>query len=214
MGSIRTAVTRRFWDAHSRGWDAMRAEPSAQAYVAATLDRLAGVLKPGGTVVDLGCGPGHHTAALADRGFAVTGVDYAPAMLALAAAKNPAATYLQADLDDPTSLPAGPFDGALCISVIQVIADPSALLRRVHDILSPGGYLLIEVASRPGSLSIDTMLGGRDRAINRLKRAAARVPGALPRYDTGRVVQLVGGCGFTPVDSPSEGVTVGVLARR
>lgn len=167
-----------------------------------------------GGILDIGCGPGHHTAALAQAGFAVTGVDYAPAMLDRARAKHPGVTFVEANLDHPAGLPVGPFDGVLCVSVIHVIAVPAALLGRVRDALGPGGHLLVEVASRPGRLSPGTNLTGRDRCINELKRTLARFPGAVRQYSPEELAGLVESCGFAVVGAPTSGVTVGVLARR
>ncbi len=39
-------------------------------------------LKPGATILDVGCGTGRHSVELARRGFAVTGVDLSDGMLA------------------------------------------------------------------------------------------------------------------------------------
>jgi SAM-dependent methyltransferase len=52
------------------------------------IEVYAGMAPAGGSVLELGCGTGRIAVALAERGFAVTGVDIAPAMLAQAAAKQ------------------------------------------------------------------------------------------------------------------------------
>jgi hypothetical protein len=90
---IPTAITRRFWDAHSKGWDEIRAQPAGQVYIAASIDKLVVVLPPRASVIDLGCGPGHHSAAIAGRGLRVTGVDYSSRMLERARAKHPGVIY-------------------------------------------------------------------------------------------------------------------------
>lgn len=48
-------------------------------------------------VLDIGCGPGALSSALQRHGFIVTGVDFAPAMVAWARKLNPANEYLLAD---------------------------------------------------------------------------------------------------------------------
>jgi SAM-dependent methyltransferase len=51
----------------------------------AWLDRFCGLVRPGGVILDLGCGPGRPIAAyLLAQGFDICGVDSAPAMIALA----------------------------------------------------------------------------------------------------------------------------------
>lgn len=65
---------------------------------AAWLDRFIATLPAQGTVLDLGCGTGEPIArALLERGFRVSGVDAAPAMLAIARERLPAAAFPQAE---------------------------------------------------------------------------------------------------------------------
>lgn len=63
------------------------------------LDAVAARLAPGADVLDLGCGAGDPIARyFVDRGFRVTGVDAATAMLDLCREKFPAMTWIRADL--------------------------------------------------------------------------------------------------------------------
>lgn len=63
------------------------------------LDRFCALIKPGGTVLDLGCGPGKPMAAyLLARGFDVCGVDSSPTMIALARSALPAHEWIVADM--------------------------------------------------------------------------------------------------------------------
>ncbi|RAK56931.1 class I SAM-dependent methyltransferase [Phenylobacterium deserti] len=54
------------------------------------IDIYAGLAAPGGEVLELGCGTGRITEALALRGYLVTGVDLAPSMLKQAEARRAA----------------------------------------------------------------------------------------------------------------------------
>ena len=65
---------------------------AADARLVGELDIYAGLAPAGGTILELGSGTGRLAFALAERGFTVTGVEIAPAMLAQALAK-------QADLE-------------------------------------------------------------------------------------------------------------------
>jgi SAM-dependent methyltransferase len=65
---------------------------AADSRLAGDVDIYADLIPPGGSALELGCGTGRLSFALAERGFSVLGVDIAPAMLAQAAAKR-------ADLD-------------------------------------------------------------------------------------------------------------------
>jgi SAM-dependent methyltransferase len=81
-------------------------------------------LGPGAALVEIGCGTGHFSAALARAGFRVSGVDPSPAMLAVARERVPVA------LADGLHLPFrdGAFDGAVLVTVLEFVADPLALL--------------------------------------------------------------------------------------
>ena len=64
------------------------------------LDRVAAQVLDGagGPVVEVGCGPGHVTAYLADAGLDATGIDLSPAMVAEARRRFPDGTYEVGDL--------------------------------------------------------------------------------------------------------------------
>ena len=65
----------------------------------AWLDRFSELIGPGGTILDLGCGPGEPMAAyLLARGFDVCGVDSSPTMISLARANFPDREWLVADM--------------------------------------------------------------------------------------------------------------------
>jgi SAM-dependent methyltransferase len=97
-----------------------------------------------GPVIDAGCGPGHWTAFLHDRGVAVEGVDLVPEFVAGAKQRFPEVPFRVADLDD---LPVQ--DGALSAllswySVIHTAPDHvPAHLAEFARCIGPGGSLLI-----------------------------------------------------------------------
>lgn len=65
----------------------------------AWLDRFLTHVRPGGTVLDLGCGMGDPIARhLIDRGFRVVGVDGAPTMIDLCRTRFPDSEWLVADM--------------------------------------------------------------------------------------------------------------------
>src|ERR687896_456143 len=67
----------------------------------AALEDLASLLPSGAAVLDLGCGAGVPvTRWLADRGFAVTGVDVSARQLELARTNVPEGAFLKADMSE------------------------------------------------------------------------------------------------------------------
>src|SRR5882672_5307500 len=64
------------------------------------------------TIIDLGCGPGNSTAAIARRfpNAAVTGLDNSPAMLAKAKKDHPQWTWLEHDMAAWAEAPTATYD--------------------------------------------------------------------------------------------------------
>lgn len=84
------------YERHARQFDADR---SRSLFEKPWLDRFLALLRPGGTILDLGCGSGEPIARyLADAGFAVSGVDASPSMVAMCRERFPQAEWIVADM--------------------------------------------------------------------------------------------------------------------
>jgi len=132
-----------------RGYDRM-----AEQYLAtkdpedplalAALEDLASLVPQGAAVLDLGCGAGVPvTRWLADRRFAVTGVDVSARQLELARSNVPTATFIKADMTE-LAFASETFDAVVAFhSIIHVPrADHPTLLASIHRWLKPGGAFL------------------------------------------------------------------------
>jgi SAM-dependent methyltransferase len=108
-----------------------------EAAPSAWVQRFAGLLRPGGTVLDVACGSGRHLRWLAGRGHAVTGVDRdAGALQPL----RPLAEVLVADLESgPWPLSGRQFDGVVVTNYLW-----RPLLPQIAGALAPGGVLIYE----------------------------------------------------------------------
>jgi SAM-dependent methyltransferase len=97
-----------------------------------------------GPVLDIGCGPGRLVAALSERGRLALGVDVSPA--AVARTRGAGGAVLRRSVFD--RLPReGSWGTALLVDGnVGIGGDPHALLRRVRDLVAPGGRLLAEAA--------------------------------------------------------------------
>jgi len=97
----------------------------------------------GQRVLDLGCGTGRLSAALAEQGIArVWGVDASPEMLAVAREKLPATVGLKEGRAEELPFRGAWFDRVVMWLVVHLV-DRSAAFREVARVLVPGGRLAV-----------------------------------------------------------------------
>jgi SAM-dependent methyltransferase len=121
-----------------------------------------------GRVLDVGCGTGHSTMALAGVAQSVLGVDASSAMLALAPEAGNV-RYLQCQAEAMDFAPAS-FDLVVAASAMHWLK-PKAFLERVRKILIPGGHLAIY-----NDHFTATMLGNPECKLWLRTRLARRFP--------------------------------------
>lgn len=115
----------------------------------AAWDRVFGLAlagRHGLAALDIGCGTGFLSLELAARGHQVTGIDFAPEMLALA--KEKAATagaVVRFEHADAENLPfaASSFDLVMTRHVLWTLPHPEAALDEWVRVLRPGGRLVV-----------------------------------------------------------------------
>lgn len=125
----------------------------ADTSIAGDIDLYAGLIPPGGTVLELGAGTGRIALSLAQRGFRVTGLDIAPAMLEQAKAKRARlgsdvadrVKFVQADM---TAFDLGrSFDAVICTYYTLAHLPPGPrwerTFRAISRHLSPGGVAAV-----------------------------------------------------------------------
>lgn len=139
------------------------------------IDLYAGLVPLGGSILELGTGTGRIAIPLAERGFAVTGVDIAPSMLAQAEARHAAlpadvAARLRFARGDMRSLALGQsYDAVIATFFTLAHVQPSVAWKQVFASvarhLKPGGRFaahlpdsakLGQAAPPPGSLLFQT----------------------------------------------------------
>jgi len=111
------------------------------------LDEVLQRLPVEAVVLELGCGPGTVSAALAD-GRHYTGVDLSAGQLVLARERLPDANFIQADFTN-IELPSGAFDAVVAFFVFNHLprAEHAPMFERVWSWLRPGGRFMLSLGA-------------------------------------------------------------------
>jgi 2-polyprenyl-6-hydroxyphenyl methylase/3-demethylubiquinone-9 3-methyltransferase len=111
-------------------------------------DKRGGGAEPA-RVLDIGCGAGFLTNALAREGHQVTGIDASPASLAVATAHDDtrAVRYVSGDA---LSLPFGDgaFDVVCAMDFLEHVEDPARVVAEASRVLAPGGLFFFHTFDR------------------------------------------------------------------
>ncbi|MGE0353433.1 MAG: class I SAM-dependent methyltransferase [Gemmatimonadales bacterium] len=115
-------------------------------------------------VLDVGAGDGRFAVELADRGAWVVALDRDRAMLRLAAERaRSAGTPMALVVADARALPfrADAFDAAVAVTLLCLVADPSAVVQELARVIRPGGYAVVGELGRWSTWALGRWLRGR-----------------------------------------------------
>jgi SAM-dependent methyltransferase len=160
-----------FWDARARENALFFVDdrldyrsPDAEAFwaygetlVAGVLDLFSLAIAPSDRVLDLGCGVGRLTRALAARAGEVLALDTSGEMLARAREHNPElanVTWMHGDGTTLSQIGDASVDGALSLVVFQHIPNPAVTAGYIAElgrILRPGGWAAFQVSTDPSA---------------------------------------------------------------
>lgn len=109
-------------------------------------DKYLSFLKPGASILDVGCGSGEKAKYLVSKGFHVMGIDFSKEMIALAREQGPTGTFFVKDIKEPLGLESA-FDGVFAQAVLLHVPKREVVrvLRNITAPLKSGGYLYVAV---------------------------------------------------------------------
>ncbi len=147
-------------DYHESLWEALP-EGMRPPYLQARLAFLLEHAQPGARVLDVGCGEGWFTAALARAGREAVGIDVAQEPLRRAREREGELDVRLVPADGPWPLEDVSFDAVWAGEVIEHVADTAGWLSEVRRVLRSGGALALSTPAHEPLTRLALGLSGR-----------------------------------------------------
>ncbi|MFO7706496.1 MAG: bifunctional 2-polyprenyl-6-hydroxyphenol methylase/3-demethylubiquinol 3-O-methyltransferase UbiG [Halopseudomonas sp.] len=140
------ALASRWWDRNSEFKPLHQINPLRTNWIDARVG-LAGK-----EVLDVGCGGGILTEAMALRGAKVMGIDMGEAPLAVARLHQLESgvdvDYQQTTAEQLAELHPGRFDVVTCLEMLEHVPDPASVIRACATLVKPGGEVFFSTINR------------------------------------------------------------------
>jgi len=140
------ALANRWWDVDGPQKPLHALNPVRLQYVAQR------VTLRGARVLDIGCGGGLLSEALAKEGADVTAIDLAPELVKVARLhgleSGVTVDYRVQAAEDLAAEQPGSFDVVTCMEMLEHVPDPGAIIAACHRLLKPGGQLFLSTVNR------------------------------------------------------------------
>lgn len=139
-------LAQRWWDPDGPQKALHALNPARLGYVADRTDLR------DAEVLDVGCGGGLLSEALAKAGARVTAIDLAPNLLKMARLhgleSGVQVGYREIAVEALAAEMPGAFDAVTCMEMLEHVPDPSAIVRACATLLKPGGRLFLSTLNR------------------------------------------------------------------
>ncbi|CAN0118492.1 unnamed protein product, partial [Chrysoparadoxa australica] len=140
------ALAQRWWDPEGDMRPLHDINPARTAWI----DRQAGLA--GKRVLDVGCGAGLLSEAMARAGADVTGIDLAPGLIEAAtthaADGGLAISYRCQSTRDLAAEAAGGFDLVTCLEMLEHVDEPGVIVDDCARLVKPGGAVVFSTINR------------------------------------------------------------------
>jgi 2-polyprenyl-6-hydroxyphenyl methylase/3-demethylubiquinone-9 3-methyltransferase len=140
------ALANRWWDPTSEFRPLHEINPLRSNYI----DERARLASK--TVLDVGCGGGLLSEAMAQRGAIVTGIDMGQAPLSVARLhaleSGVTINYRQVPVEQLAAEQPGHFDVVTCLEMLEHVPDPAAIIQACADLAKPGAHLFFSTINR------------------------------------------------------------------
>jgi 2-polyprenyl-6-hydroxyphenyl methylase/3-demethylubiquinone-9 3-methyltransferase len=152
-GNFSQAELDKFDELAHRWWDPQGPQKALHALNPARLGYVAArTTLAGARVLDIGCGGGLLSEALAREGADVTAIDLAPELLKIARLHGLESgiqvQYRQISAEGLAAEAPGAYDAITCMEMLEHVPDPASILRACATLLRPGGRLFVSTLNR------------------------------------------------------------------
>ena len=140
-------LAHRWWDPESEFRPLHQINPLRLDWIA-KLAPLAGA-----KALDVGCGGGILSDAMARQGAQVTGIDLSTKALKVAQlhaleAQTPGVQYREISAEDMAAEQPGVFDVVTCMEMLEHVPDPGSVVRACASLVKPGGWVFFSTLNR------------------------------------------------------------------
>ncbi len=151
------ALACRWWDPHSEFKPLHEINPLRLGYI----DEIAPI--QGNMVLDVGCGGGILSEAMASKGAEVTGIDMGEAPLEVARLhlleSGERVDYQQIPVEELATLHPARFDVITCMEMLEHVPNPSSVVNACARLVKPGGYVFFSTLNRNPKSYLFAILG-------------------------------------------------------
>ena len=167
----------------------------------------------GKRVLDVGCGGGILSDAMARKGASVLGIDLAPKSLKVAQlhaleAQTTGVEYREVSAEALATEQAGSFDVVTCMEMLEHVPDPASIVRACATLVKPGGWVFFSTLNRNPKSFLFAILGA-EYVLNLLPRGTHEYARLI------RPSELAGHCRATGLDlQQTRGMEYNPLTRR
>jgi 2-polyprenyl-6-hydroxyphenyl methylase/3-demethylubiquinone-9 3-methyltransferase len=201
------AISQRWWDPHGEFRPLHTLNPVRLQYV----DDRASLR--GKRVLDVGCGGGLLSEAMAARGADVTGIDLAPMTIEVAElhaldSKVPV-RYLRESAETHAQHAAA-YDVVVCMEMLEHVPEPASVLKALHDLAKPGGHVFVSTLNRNLKSYLLAVVGA-EYLLNLLARGTHTYerfikPSELARWAraAGLSVEDISGLAYDPLQNTAR----------
>jgi 2-polyprenyl-6-hydroxyphenyl methylase/3-demethylubiquinone-9 3-methyltransferase len=140
------ALAERWWDPKGEFRPLHELNPLRLEFI-----RARAALK-GARVLDVGCGGGILSEAMASEGAVVTGIDLAATPLKIAELHalegSVPVSYRLESVDTHAAAHPAAYDVVTCMEMLEHVPEPDAIVARLADLVKPGGQLFVSTLNR------------------------------------------------------------------